>query len=55
MPDLIVKAGVKDELDDMSVSTDVYAELDAFMAEKLREARNRAQENGRNTVLPRDI
>jgi histone H3/H4 len=46
MADLIVKAAVKEELDDMNVASDFYDALDAD---------RRADENDRKTVQPRDL
>ncbi|WP_247010265.1 DUF1931 domain-containing protein [Halorientalis litorea] len=55
MADLIVKAAVKEALDDMNVSSDFYAALDDEVEELLDDAARRAEENDRKTVQPRDL
>ncbi|WP_276273293.1 DUF1931 family protein [Haloarcula litorea] len=55
MADLIVKAAVKEELDDMNVASDFYDALDEEVEELLAEASRRASENDRKTVQPRDL
>ncbi|MDZ7745018.1 MAG: DUF1931 domain-containing protein [Halobacteriales archaeon] len=55
MADLIVKAAVKDELDDMNVASDFYEALDAEVEELLEDAARRADANDRKTVQPRDL
>jgi histone H3/H4 len=55
MADLIVKAAVKEELDDMNVASDFYDALDAEVEELLADAARRAEENDRKTVQPRDL
>lgn len=55
MADVIIKSGVKDELDENSISKDLYDELDEKVKEILAEAAERAASNGRNTVQPQDI
>ncbi|PSP96447.1 DUF1931 domain-containing protein [Halobacteriales archaeon QS_5_70_17] len=55
MADLIVKAAVKDSLDDMNVASDFYDALDEEVRELLDDAARRAQENDRKTVQPRDL
>ena len=55
MADLIVKAAVKDALDDMNVASDFYDALDREVEELLEDAANRAQSNDRKTVQPRDL
>jgi len=55
MADLIVKAAVKEELDDMNVASDFYDALDAEVEELLADAARRADENDRKTVQPRDL
>jgi histone H3/H4 len=55
MADLIVKAAVKEALDDMNVASDFYDALDDEVAELLEDAARRAQENDRKTVQPRDL
>jgi histone H3/H4 len=55
MADLIVKAAVKDELDEMNVASDFYDALDEEVRELLDDASRRASENDRKTVQPRDL
>ncbi|MFW5919931.1 MAG: DUF1931 domain-containing protein [Halanaeroarchaeum sp.] len=55
MADLIVKAAVKDALQDVNVSSDFYDALDDRVAELLEDAADRAEANGRKTVQPRDL
>ncbi|PSP38724.1 DUF1931 domain-containing protein [Halobacteriales archaeon QH_7_65_31] len=55
MADLIVKAAVKDELDEMNVASDFYEALDAEVEELLEDAARRADSNKRKTVQPRDL
>ena len=55
MADLIVKAAVKEALDDMNVASDFYDALDVEVEELLEDAARRAEENDRKTVQPRDL
>ena len=55
MADLIVKAAVKETLDDMNVASDFYDALDEEVEELLEDAADRAQANDRKTVQPRDL
>ena len=55
MADLIVKAAVKDALDDMNVASDFYDALDGEVSDLLEDAARRARENDRKTVQPRDL
>ncbi len=55
MADLIVKAAVKEELDDMNVASDFYGALDDKVEELLEDAARRADANDRKTVQPRDL
>ncbi|MFC6837356.1 DUF1931 domain-containing protein [Halomarina ordinaria] len=55
MADLIVKAAVKDALNDMNVASDFYDALDSEVQELLEDAARRASENDRKTVQPRDL
>jgi len=55
MADLIVKAAVKEELEEMNVASDFYAALDDEVEELLADAARRAEENDRKTVQPRDL
>ncbi len=55
MADLIVKAAVKDAVDEMNVASDFYDALDEEVQDLLDDAERRAQENGRKTAQPRDL
>lgn len=55
MSNLVVKAAVKDALDDKNVASDFYEALDAEVDELLEDAARRADANGRKTVQPRDL
>ncbi|WP_330630860.1 DUF1931 domain-containing protein [Halocatena halophila] len=55
MADLIVKAAVKDALNEMNVASDFYDALDGEVQELLEDASRRAKENDRKTVQPRDL
>ena len=55
MADTIVKAAVKDELSERNVSGDFYDALDSEVSELLADAAQRAQDNDRKTVQPRDL
>ena len=55
MTDLIVKAAVKDALDEMNVSSDFYDALNGEVADLLEDAARRADANDRKTVQPRDL
>ena len=55
MANTIVKAAVKEELSDVNVSADFYDALDEEVGELLADAAQRAQDNDRKTVQPRDL
>lgn len=55
MADLIVKAAVKEALDNHNVAADFYDALDDRVAELLDDASRRAADNDRKTVQPRDL
>ncbi len=55
MAELIVKAAVKEALEDHNVSSDFYEALDDEVRELLEEAAERAEANDRKTVQPRDL
>ncbi|GAA0250553.1 DUF1931 domain-containing protein [Haladaptatus pallidirubidus] len=55
MADLIVKAAVKDQLEDQNVASDFYDALDDEVASVLENAARRAEENDRKTVQARDL
>jgi len=55
MADLIVKAAVKEALEDKNVSSDFYDALDAEVQEIIDDAAERADGNDRKTVQARDL
>jgi histone H3/H4 len=55
MTDLIVKAAVKEQLDEMNVAAYFYDALDEEAADLLETADRRAEANDRKTVQPRDL
>ncbi|WP_129114367.1 DUF1931 family protein [Halegenticoccus tardaugens] len=55
MADLIVKAAVKEALQDKNVASDFYDALDEQVQDLLDDAARRAEENDRKTVQPRDL
>ena len=55
MADLIVKAAVKEYLEEKNVASDFYDALDGEVEELLEDAARRAEENDRKTVQPRDL
>jgi histone H3/H4 len=55
MADLIVKAAVKEQLEDKNVASDFYDAFDSEVATVLENASRRAEENDRKTVQPRDL
>ena len=55
MADLIVKAAVKEALNDKNVASDFYDALDEEVQEILTKAARRAEDNDRKTVQPRDL
>ncbi|WP_048075943.1 hypothetical protein [Halorubrum sp. AJ67] len=55
MSDLIVKAAVKEALDDKNVAADFYDALDGEVEELISDAAARAEANDRKTVQPRDL
>lgn len=55
MADLIVKAAVKEYLDEKNVASNFYDALDDEVKELLKHAARRAEENDRKTVQPRDL
>ncbi|UOO97307.1 DUF1931 domain-containing protein (plasmid) [Halococcus dombrowskii] len=55
MANTIVKAAVKDELSEMNVSSNFYDALDEQVSEVLENAAQRASDNDRKTVQPRDL
>lgn len=55
MADLVVKAAVKEALDEKNVASDFYEALDAEVGELLEDAARRAEDNDRKTVQARDL
>ncbi len=55
MSDLIVKAAVKEALEDQNVAADFYDALNEEVEEVLEDAARRAEANDRKTVQPRDL
>lgn len=55
MSDLVVKAAVKEALEDKNVASDFYQALDDEVGELLEDASRRAEQNDRKTVQPRDL
>ena len=55
MADLIVQAAVKEQLADQNISADFYDALDDQVADLLADAAQRAEDNDRKTVQPRDL
>lgn len=55
MADLIVKAAVKEALEDKNIASDFYDSLDEEVEELLNDAAQRAEANDRKTVQPRDL
>ena len=55
MADLIVKAAIKEQLADQNVSADFYDALDSEVEDLLADASQRAEDNDRKTVQPRDL
>lgn len=55
MANTIVKAAVKERLDQMNVSSDFYDALDDEVTDLLEDAAERAEDNDRKTVQARDL
>lgn len=55
MADLIVKAAVKEALEDQNVAADFYEALNEEVGDILEDAAQRAQANDRKTVQARDL
>ena len=55
MTDLIVQSTVKKQLEDMNVAAEFYDALDEEVDSLLERAAQRAQDNDRKTVQPRDL
>jgi histone H3/H4 len=52
---IINKSRVKEAAGDFRVSSDFYEALDAFLVEEIDKAKERADENGRSTLMPYDV
>ena len=55
MAEFIVQSAVKEQLADQNVSSDFYDALDGEVEELLTDAAQRAADNDRKTVQPRDL
>jgi histone H3/H4 len=55
MADFIVQSAVKEQLADRNVSSNFYDALDGEVEELLADAAQRAADNDRKTVQPRDL
>ena len=55
MANLIVQSTVKEQLEDMDVAAEFYDALDEEVDDLLERAAQRAQDNDRKTVQPRDL
>jgi len=55
MSNLVVKAAVKDALENKNVAGDFYEALDEEVEDLLEDAARRADANDRKTVQPRDL
>lgn len=53
--DLIVKAAVKERMEDKNIASDFYEDLNSEVAELIHNAADRAKTNDRKTVQPRDL
>ncbi len=52
---IINKSRVKDAAGDFRVSSDFYDAIDEVVANEIKEAKRRADENGRSTLMPYDL
>ncbi|MFH1134094.1 MAG: histone-like protein [Nanoarchaeota archaeon] len=55
MPMYVVKAKIKDAIPNFSVASDFPEALNAKVEAVIKEAARRAEENGRKTVMPKDL
>jgi histone H3/H4 len=55
MADLVVQTAVKEALEEMNVSGDLYEAIDEEVEEFLEDAAHRAEANDRRTVQARDL
>jgi hypothetical protein len=53
--DLVVKAAVRERIENMAVASDFYEPLNEAIGELLSDAARRAEGNGRKTVQARDL
>lgn len=54
MTDIVKKASIREEVDDMNVGAEFYQEVDERVKEILSRASDRAEANGRKTLKARD-
>lgn len=52
---IINKSRVKESAGDFRVSSDFYEALDKVVSEEIKDAKRRADENGRSTLMPHDL
>ncbi len=52
---IINKSRVKEAAGDFRVSSDFYDALDSYLVDEIRKAKQRADENGRSTLMPYDV
>jgi histone H3/H4 len=55
MADLIVQSAIKEQLADHNVSSNFYDAIDGEVKDLLADAAQRAEDNDRKTVQPRDL
>ena len=55
MTDLIVQSGIKEQFADHNVSSEFYDAIDNEVKDLLADAAQRAEDNDRKTVQPRDL
>lgn len=54
MTDIVKKARIRDEVENMNVGAEFYQEVDEHVKEFVKKAADRAEANGRKTVKARD-
>lgn len=55
MTNLIIKSNIKQAVKELNVASDVPEALNKKVEELLKQAENRAKENGRRTLYARDL
>ncbi|MFT4312119.1 MAG: hypothetical protein ACMXYF_02720 [Candidatus Woesearchaeota archaeon] len=55
MSGVIVRQKVKELAGQMSVSKDYYPQLEELVTQLIEKSKNRAQNNGRTTIMARDL